>query len=379
MATTTTASPGASRRPRLQPTDSAAKGDTVKWWARIGALFVALTLYQWGSWILGGNLESNPRRGPVPGWQLAFARFEEVLGPVVALLFVYFFIYKPWRSERRVTLDGLLIIVFLQMWALQDPWVDYLRPWSLYSTVWTNIGCPQCHAPGWLSPKTMSEPILFMWGAYLGALLGAIIVANRIMSAAKRRWPHISTIKLVGIAFAFLCLMDFFMESAWLLTGAYTYGGAVRGLSLWAGRYYQFPVYEIVLWGAAWTALACVRFFRNDKGQTVAERGIDELRTSAGRETGLRLLALIGICNVIFLAYNISVNIAGLHADNYPRSILSRAYLTGNMCGAYTETACPGPQVPIPVGPDSARVTPHGTVATPGGLPLQTPVAPGGR
>jgi hypothetical protein len=331
----------ATRRPR---TSSAAT-----WWAAVGAVFAAVTVYQWSAWLLGGNLQTNPRRGPVPGWQLAVARVEETIGPLLVIGVLYWCLWRPWRRERRITLDGLLVVVFLQMWALQDPWIDFLRPWSVYSTVWTSVGCPQCHAPGWLSPHTMSEPVLFMPGAYAAVLFGGVVLGNKVMRTLRARRPGLSTPRLVLRAFLLLCLLDFVMETVWLTTGAYTYGGAHRGLSLWAGRYYQFPVYEVLLWGITWTGLACVRYFRDDKGRTVAERGVDELRIGSAGRAGVRLLALMGICNLLFLAYNISVNYAGLYGDAYPRSILSRPYLTGNMCGTYTDVACPGPDVPIRV------------------------------
>jgi hypothetical protein len=215
----------------------------------------------------------------------------------------------------------------------------------------------------------MSEPILFMWGAYVGALLGVVMIANTLMRWATRRLPRLTTARLIGLTFLFMCLMDFIMESIWLTTGAYTYGGAVRGLSLWAGHYYQFPVYEIVLFGAAWTAFACVRFFKNDRGETIAERGAAELRVK--RMAPVRFLALIGIFNLIFLAYNVTVAVAGMYADNYPKDILNRPYLTDNVCGAYTNQACPGPQIPVPVGAKSGHVTPQGTFVAPNGLPIQ--------
>src|SRR5260221_178013 len=98
----------------------------------------------------------------------------------------------------------------------------------------------------------------------------------------RARRPELSTAGLVLRAFAVMCALDFVMESVWLTTGSYTYGGAHRSLSLWAGRYYQFPVYEILLWGITWTGLACVRFFRDDRGQTVAERGVDGMSIGPG-------------------------------------------------------------------------------------------------
>ena len=66
------------------------------------------------------------------------------------------------------------------------------------------------------------------------------------------------------------------MEALVLLpTGLYTYPGAIRAVSFNAGTYYQWPVYEGLMWGGVQTALCCLRFFTDDRGRTIAERGLD--------------------------------------------------------------------------------------------------------
>jgi hypothetical protein len=85
-----------------------------------------------------------------------------------------------------------------------------------------------------------------------------------------------------------------------------------------------------------------------------------------GRKAGIRLLALIGLGNVLFFfVYNMPQGILGLYSSPWPQDILDRSYLTDGLCGPGTSYACPGPGVPIPR-PDSAHLGPNGELMIPG-------------
>lgn len=48
---------------------------------------------------------------------------------------VYYLIVRPWRRERRLTLDGMLVIGFASIY-WQDPLANYTQNWftlTLYS------------------------------------------------------------------------------------------------------------------------------------------------------------------------------------------------------------------------------------------------------
>lgn len=122
--------------------------------------------------------------------------------------------------------------------------------------------------------------------------------------------------------------------------------------------------------GSLWfTVLGAFRYFRNDKGQTFAERGAEKLtKATPTRRAGLRVLAVIGACNALTLAYYVPTYWLAIHSDEWPADITSRSYYT-HVCGNGTDTACPSQKIPIPVGPKSARVTPQGSLLTPAGLP----------
>ncbi len=187
------------------------------------------------------------------------------------------------------------------------------------------------------------------------------------MRRARQRWPQISALQLVLVTFAFFALFDLIVEGSFMRLGFWTYAGAIRSVTLFAGHYYQFPLYEPLLFGATWTGFACLRFFRNDKGESAVERGSHELRVHAKTRTVLRFLALAGAANVIFIAtYDVPINLIAIHGDAWPADITSRSYLTDGLCGSGTTYACPAPSIPFPHG-DSDHVAPNQTLVLEGG------------
>jgi hypothetical protein len=97
---------------------------------------------------------------------------------------------------------------------------------------------------------------------------------------------------------------------------------------------------------SVFTAISCLRYFTNDKGQMWVERGIDQVRGSNGKKVGLRALATIAVIQVImFLGYNVPNTAIGLNSTAWPTDLQKRSYFTNGICGAGTNRLCPGPDV----------------------------------
>jgi Acyl-CoA dehydrogenase, N-terminal domain len=93
---------------------------------------------------------------------------------------------------------------------------------------------------------------------------------------------------------------------------------------------------------------------------------------AVGKKQGLRFLALVGIMNsIMFIFFSIPHQWFSTHADYFPHDVVDKSWFTNQMCGIGTDYACPGPRVPIPVGPDSGHATPSGGFDAPAGLPVQ--------
>jgi hypothetical protein len=272
---------------------------------------------------------------------------------------IYVFLIRQRRREHRLTLDGMFIITFLLLY-WQDPLVNYSQNWATFNSGLVNLGSWGPHVPRWIAPRSnlFAEPVLWAWPSYLYAVFGIVVLANFVMRTAKARWPRLGNAGLVGICLAFTFTADLVAELAFIRIGIYAYPGGISWMTLWHGHYYQLPFNEVALMSSLFTGWACLRYFRNDKGQTFAERGGDELQLSARGRTLVRLLALSGASNVTMLSlFLIPMQWFALHASPWPQDILRRSYLSNDICGPRTTYACPGPDTPINR-PGSAHIGP---------------------
>lgn len=344
----------------------------VKAWAWLGVVFLTVEIIAMSGWVLSGDMKRTPTGPtPIPDWMRWTAHGWEVLGLFAYAWFLWVFLIKPWRREGHITLDGLFCIVFQTMY-WQDSLLNYFQTWCTYNTVFWNLGAWDPHILGWLSPNgnLMAEPLIWVMPIYVTLVFGPVVTGCWAMRKIRARYPQMGNVGLLASVFGLFVIFDLIMEPAFLRLGYYSYPGAIRSLSLFPGTYYQFPLYEAIIWPATYTVWAGLRYFKNDKGQTIAERGVEDLKVGPKQKTWVRWLALTGVCNLIFMVvYSLPAAIAGLHADPWPEDVTKRSYLTDGFCGPGTEYACPGPNVPIPR-PDSAHLGPNGELVVPNGTKL---------
>ena len=74
-----------------------AKSRPIGWCASIGAFFLALNVYIYGSWILSGEAKRvYPGVTPVPDYMRFFITAQKILFPLALLLMLVFIVIKPW-------------------------------------------------------------------------------------------------------------------------------------------------------------------------------------------------------------------------------------------------------------------------------------------
>jgi hypothetical protein len=139
----------------------------------------------------------------------------------------------------------------------------------------------------------------------------------------------------------FLFLLE---EFVMIRTGWLAWNGVIRGLAVWPGRRYQIPLTEMAIFGATCAAMAALRFFRDDTGHAVVERGLDDVKTPKRTKEILGLLAVVGFANLAMITYNVLTVPLSLYVGQTPAN---PTYMRNGICGPGTPYACPGPRVPI--------------------------------
>jgi hypothetical protein len=341
-------------------------------WSTIGGFWMLTMTYVFASWLLSGSLHPTPTGlTPVPDSIRINAIFWQVFLGALSLWLFYYFVVREWRREHRLTLNGMLWIAAQSIW-WQDALLNYFSPVFSYNSILVNWGSWNAFVPGWMSANAekMPSPILLYVGMYPVFFCGAVVAVVNLMKKAKNRWPDVSDARLVLSMYGLLGLFAVIAESLWLRAGLYTYTGVYSPITWWADQAYKVPVTQVFFLDAAvLTGLASLLYFRDDRGETFVEKGVDQLSVGRGAQSALRLLAVIGAANtILFVAYNIPMNYLAIRGQGWAASVLDKSYFTNGVCGDGSDYACPGGAVPIPIGHLAMHIAPDGSLIMPAGV-----------
>jgi hypothetical protein len=239
------------------------------------------------------------------------------------------------------------MIGFLSSYWL-DPWLNFLRPMFTYNAYMFNRGCWCEFIPFWQAPngRYIAEPLLVDAPAYFYTFAGTAYTAYATMKYARRRWPRIGNIGLALLAASSIWftmgLLDIFATrvlhfDAW--------PGAFHASSFWGGKFYQFPIYEFILFPSVFVAAAFLLFYADDNGLTLVDRGLDQVAPASAKTTRniLRVLAFIAFANLGNLSYTTAMGVHALYVDNWPEM---PSWLANSQCGTITGIDCPASPAP---------------------------------
>jgi len=350
-------------------------------WAVVGAVLVAAEATVLLKWVTGPNFQRVPT-GPdqPPGWMRAVLDVSQLAAVGVALLVVYRLLIRPWIRDREVTLNGLFVIAGL----LAAPWDGlsaFPQHWFNYNSYLFNRGSILSEVPGAISPNGpgygQAWPF-FGFAAYVVLVPGLGAVGARIMRAAHNRFPGLGPAGLVGVCVLVMMVANLIVESTILLPlGFYHLGGGPWPI-INGNHYYGLPFMEVLHFALFFSVPAVIRYFVNDKGETIAERGANAIPGASWRKVGMRALAVIGAVHIGFLAvYHVPVMLYAINSREYPQDVKERSYLLGNTCGKAVDRACPGPSTPI-VRPGSGYFDWEGNYVAPDTRSRTSRLAPGG-
>lgn len=323
--------------------------DATKCWMALGAAWLALFFYCMISWVSGPDfVPVTFGRDKAPADYVFFIRCLEVFMVALTGWIFYYFILRPLIRTGSLSFDGLFFLACFTL-VVQEPWHSWIRPQLLYNDIFFNYGSWMGYLP--VSNPTAHRtplPIAFAGLGYFWIYGLPAYCGSRLMRRVRARNPSISRAQMIAWCFGGFCVFDFIIESFIHRTGMFIYPSTIPELTLFAGKSYQFPVYEIVAWAGSYTVAACLHFFRNDKGETWADRNVDALNMSVRLKTFCRWLALIGALQLgLLCTYNIPYMFWALHGGEFTVTEQSHPWLTAGLCGDSTAYDCPGPGVPM--------------------------------
>lgn len=308
--------------------------------AAIGVVFLAWEAWTLTAWLLDGPRQVTSGRDTGSStWYIAVAL--QVLAAAAAF-FLGRNVIRGVRRERRLTFDAMLCIACGSAYWL-DSMANFFQPVLLYSTHWVNLNAWCGYAPFVINTSCDQtvEPILYIGICYAFLFYGCTILGGYLVRALRSRYPDISVAKLYLILGLGSFVVDIAYEAPMNYLHLWSMPAAPRYFSLFSGshRYSLFMFFATFIFIPP---IVLIRHFKDDRGRTVFERGLDHLE--GRRRTATILLALIGVVQLTFAAAVVAYQIQGPYSQrwgNYPSHVLN------GVCdnGAVTGTAygpCPG-------------------------------------
>jgi hypothetical protein len=321
----------------------------IKWWVAAGSLHFTVAAYILVRWLTSGQVHrTHPGPTPMPDSVRIAVDIATWASPALGLGIVYWFLVRPLIQRRGLTTEGMLLIACLCLYFPYDIVNDYTANLFQYNSHFWNAGSWLGAIPGTLLPNAykVPEPIFFMLPAYAWGVFAPAMVGAWCMRRLRQRMPRLSNLQLVVVVLVAMAVIDLVLEGAVSRLQIEGYPGTSRTAALGGGTSHQFPAYETLLIGLIYIGGAALLFFRDDKGRTFAERGVDRIETTARRRTALRLLATIGfMVTVEFFAFDIPIQWFAAHGGAFPAN--EPSYLVNGVCGPGTGYPCPGPHTPI--------------------------------
>jgi hypothetical protein len=337
---------------RTQEVPKTSNGQPVVWWACLGAAMMIFMAVVIGRWVTGPYFKSV-EHGPskLPDGQHAALVVIQVGGCALALFCIYWALIRPWLKERRVASEGLLVVAYGTLY-FQDPISNASNYWFLYNTHLWNRGSwindlPLINGYTGTPGKMWSEPIFGMGPGYVYFWVIGVWAGNLAFKAVLRKFPKVGLPGAIVACYFSIVLFDVILEAfIWMRSGFFVYPGA-RWLTLFGDSYLAYPFIEGAMIGMLLVPFVLMRHFRDDKGYTFAERGVDKLNVGSKTKVGLRFLALVAVSQCFFFfAYNIWAYQVGAHSTTYQKEVLERSQFLNGLCGGDSGRACPGGAVP---------------------------------
>ena len=329
-------------------------------WAMWGVLLLIAQIYTWVGFFGHGPVSAVPEGEfkPLTYWA---ARVVEVMNWTV-LIFAISYVVRQCRRERRFTFDAQFCVAgALTYWC--DPIVEFFQPIFFNTSYYVNVRDWTGFMPFIVNPDAgqILEPYLAYFPIYAGGFLSCAITLNALMHKVKARNPNVTIFSLFALGFVIGAVLEIIMELIWLRFELISYPGAPDFLAVYVGDL-KMPFIEWVTAGVVFASFSLVRFYVNDKGERITERGLERFPVPLRRV--ISTLAMMAILNTLMITVSLADAFVGLYSAPYRAQ---PAHLLVGACdvpGSDTQTRygpCPGSpgyRMPLPGSLDGPN--PHG-------------------
>ena len=349
---------------RQEPTRIATKpAKPVIYWAAFGVVIMAVIAVTVGQWLFSPGFTPAPTGAdPIPSGIQSWITALEVTSFSAVIAILWLSLIKPWIKTGSISWDGIFIIALFTLY-YQDPIDNYFNFTFTYNAHFHNMSSWAPFIPGWESPRAenFAEPYLLMGSMFIWLFFIISVVACWLLNKFKTWLPNLSIIGHIGIIFLIVGTLDFLMESLFTHTQIFAYVAVYSPLSFWTGTPEQFPLYESTGIAMVGTGCALVRYFRDDHGQSIFERGMHHLRLPSPAKKLLSFFAIAaGLHLIVFIGFYGQYQWFALKADSFAKY---PSYQIMEICGKGTPYACPTREVPMPkrsslaISPDDPRLS----------------------
>jgi Spirocyclase AveC-like len=324
------------------------KSAVVTLMAWTGAFFTVMTLWVWGKWVMSPQFHPvDPGPDAIPRGEYLMIIAFQIAAVALTLWMIWHYVISPKIRTGSFSTDGIIVLVLPLMW-FQDPFFNYSQNWFTYNAYLLNMGSwAGAPVPGWLGANgnRFPEPLVVGF-CYIAWIFGTMIVGTWCLNQIKRRRPSISLANLLILGTICCFFIDLAIEYPAVRIGWYAMPGAWQAFSIHPGTRYQVSLVEITVGGVQTIFWVSLRYFKDDKGQTWADRGVDNLRLGPVGKFWVRFMAITGALSLLGLIYTIPIQWQGQHTDVWPAGLPS--YFT-TTCPEYKvdRTKCGGPGVPM--------------------------------
>lgn len=296
--------------------------------AAFGGLMLLLQAWTYAGWLAAGpySVTEYKTPGSLNWWA---ARCYEVAFGILFLGLAGWVVRRCVR-ERRFTFDAKLMLAgWSVIWL--DAWTNILAPIWMYSSNWTNLNNPLSGFPLPVNPDIgrLPFPLFFHMFCYPLTNLGAGLLVCGIMGTLRSRWPSISIARMLLVAVLIGIAFDLAFEIPMFKLRLWAFPGTPDQLALFSGDSTKFPIWEMIPAGIGFASFGALRFFKDDKGREITERGLEA--HAPWKRTLISTVAVMGAVNIVWLVCTTGQAFVGFFAAPYKPL---PAYLVNDMCDA---------------------------------------------